>query len=156
MKGVTFDRDQCDDRGCNRVWPHRRAQRESAGRPAGAVGRLQHEIAARMMHPVENLDARVDRDAGERLAPAFIHHDGADRSFQAAALGAVFPPMPRRVDRADEVNAGVRLCRQNGCRLSFAQYVVGHWGTVTGFRGWRPVARADQIDLDGGCGAAAQ
>jgi hypothetical protein len=31
------------------------------------------------------------------------------------------------------------LGRQYDCSLSLAQYVVGHWMTVTGFRSRRPV-----------------
>src|SRR5690349_13879131 len=91
------------------------------------------------MHPVEHLDPRMLCDSGERLAPTFVDHDGADRPVEAAALGAVFPLMPWRMDRADEVHAGIRVRRQYDCSLSLAQYVVGHWMTVTGFRGRRPV-----------------
>jgi hypothetical protein len=78
------------------------------------------------VHPVEHLDTRVLGDASERLTPTLIDHNGADRPVESATLWAILAPMLWRVNRANEVDVCVRVHRQYGCSLSFAQCVVGH------------------------------
>ena len=75
------------------------------------------------------------RDAGKRLAPGLINDDRADWSIQAAAFRTVFAPMPGRVDRANEINTGIQVRRQDGGHLSITNCVVGHLATVAGLRG---------------------
>src|SRR5215472_1747702 len=73
------------------------------------------------MHPVEHLDALVLHYVGQRLAPARIDHDGADRTVGTAALWALAACAPRSVDRADEIYPGIGGRRELDDRLAGSQ-----------------------------------
>ena len=88
LQGRTVDRDQLDDRGGYRVRPHRRAQGKGSGGLHGAERRLQYQITARAMHPVEDLNAPVTGEIGQTHPPALVDDNRADRSVEAAALRA--------------------------------------------------------------------
>ena len=53
---VTFDADQLDDRGADRIGAHGRAQRERAAGVFVVLRALQHQIAARLMQPVDHFE----------------------------------------------------------------------------------------------------
>lgn len=72
---------------------------------------LQYEIAARPMHPIEDLEAPMTDQIGQGHSPAPIDDDRADRSVKAAALGTFGANVPWRVDRADKIDASVGLLR---------------------------------------------
>ena len=97
---------------------------------SGRCGRgLHHQIAARAVHPVEHLDTRCIARFVQGLAPAFIHHDGADRNVRMAALGAFGTELPWRVDCADEIHAGVGVRRQRNGDFAGANFSVDQVGS---------------------------
>src|SRR5438093_1090527 len=50
--------------------------------------------------------------AGARAGPALVHLDRADRVGLARVLRAIFAPLPRGADAADEIDFGVVAVRQ--------------------------------------------
>ena len=107
--------------------PHRRSQCEGAGGAHGAEGRLQHEIAPRAMHPIENLNAPVIAEIGQSHRPALVDNDRTDRSVEAAALWAFLTSVPGRMDRPDKVEIGMALRRQCDRHFALAKFGVGFW-----------------------------
>jgi hypothetical protein len=86
---------------------NRRAQRKrSAGQ--AVIGRaLPHEVAARLMQPIENLDPLVRLDPVQRRDPGLSDLDAADRSVGSPLARAFEPRGPGRADQSDEREAGV-------------------------------------------------
>src|SRR5258708_3419207 len=72
------DANELDDRGTDRVRPHRRAQRECASGGFVVFRTLQHEIAARQIQPVDHFAVGVEIDALQRRPPRLENLQPAD------------------------------------------------------------------------------
>src|ERR1700722_18625389 len=146
LQGGFVDPDQLDNRRGDRVRPYRRAQRECAGGFL-AVGSLRGEVAPRQVHPVEHLNALVASEPGQRLAPALVDGDRADRAVRGAALRAFLASLPGCVDHSDEIKASVGLRRQLDRHLAGTQIVVVHAGTRAGIMLSSPAGRGRSVAL---------
>ncbi len=104
-------------RSRDRIGPRRRAQRKGAALLGVMARRLQHQIAPRLVHPVEQQHVAHGFEAREALGPARIELDGADGVGLARVLRAILAPLPRRADAADEIERGVEPRRQRRPRL---------------------------------------
>ena len=82
---------------------------------------LQHQVAARLVHPVEHHHVAGGLEPPQALRPAGIELDGAERLALPAILGAVLTPPPGRADAADEIEAGIKTLRQLDRNLALAQ-----------------------------------
>jgi len=108
---------------------------------------LQHQIAARTLHPIENLDASVPGETGQCHPPALVDNDRADRSAEAASLRAFMARPPGSTDRADKVEAGIALRRQDDSHLALTEFTFGvrrflaHAATMAANVPSRPEAR---------------
>src|ERR1700758_1900701 len=96
------------------------------------------------MHPVEHLNALVLCDVGQRLAPARVDHDGADRAVGAATLRALAARAPGGMDRADKIYAGIGGRRKfdgplAGAEVAFIRFVA-HRRRVPGTANRSPAA----------------
>ena len=96
----------------DRVGPGRRAQGKGAALGAVMAGHLQHQIARRLVHPVEHDEMGAGLHVLEGRRPALIDLEGADGVGFAGVFRAVLARLPRRVDAADEIEPGVGLVRQ--------------------------------------------
>ena len=79
----------------------------------------------RALHPIEDLDAPVTGEPGQRRPPALVDDDRADWSVEAAAFRAFLARAPGRVDRADKVQTGIRLRRQRDRDLAWTELAFG-------------------------------
>src|ERR1700712_1913075 len=77
------------------------------------------------MHPVQHLDARMITNTRQRLPPSLMHHDGAYRAIETAALGAFRTVVPGRVDGADEIDTGIGFCGKRDHDLARSRIVIG-------------------------------
>src|SRR5690606_18517871 len=68
---------------------------------------LLHQIAAREMHPVKNLEMAVLLYPRQRRMPERIDLDAANGAIVTASPGALLRGLPRRADAADEIDAGI-------------------------------------------------
>jgi hypothetical protein len=108
----TVDPDELDHARRDRVGPHRRAQREGAAVGGVVARRLQDEVAARLVHPVEHEQVGAGLDAGECRGIARVDLDGAGRVRLAGVLRAVVPGRPGGADAADEIKPGIEILGQ--------------------------------------------
>jgi hypothetical protein len=67
----------------------------------------------------------VADETGQRCSPALVDDDRADRPVEAAAFWAFLTRAPRRVDRADKVQTGIRLRRQRHGHLAWTKLAFG-------------------------------
>src|SRR5690348_5379296 len=81
-------------------------------RSAKVPRRLQDEIAAGAVHPVQHEKVAAGLDAGQRRGPARLDLDRADRIGLARILRALLAAPPWRADAADEVDLGIELVRE--------------------------------------------
>src|SRR5262249_3212311 len=104
---------------------------------------LQHEIAARAVHPIKRDEMRAGFDAGERGRPARVYFDRADRVRLARVLRTLVARLPGRADAADEIERGVEFFRQLDSDLAVAdpEGVLAHacfsgsqWGPLIAAR----------------------
>ena len=103
----SFDADEFDDRGADRIGSDRRAQRKCAARLAVFLRALQHDVARRAMQPVDHFQMRVEIDAHERRHPRLKNLDPADRAIMAALPRRLLTQFPGGADPADEDETGV-------------------------------------------------
>src|ERR1700761_1497447 len=75
---------ELDDGGADRIGPDRRSQRKRAARLAVLLRALQHQIARRVVQPVDHLEMLVEVDALERRHPGLENLYPADRSIVVA------------------------------------------------------------------------
>ena len=106
--------DQLDDRGADRIGPHRRAQREGAAGFLVVLRALQHEVAARLVQPVDHFEILVEIDALDRGHPGLEDLQPADRAIVPALPRRLQPRGPGRADAADEDEPGI--ARLAACR----------------------------------------
>ena len=124
--GAALDADQLDDRGADRVRPHRRAQRKCTARRFVVLRALQHQIAARLMQPVDHLEIGVEIDPLQRRHPGLENLQPADR--------AVVTPLPRRrqargpggADTADEDKPGIARRGHIDGEFAFADFILSN------------------------------
>ena len=96
----------------DRVGPRRRAQREGAALLAVVPRHLQHEVAPRLVHPVEH-----DRWLQVSTPCSACAQRGSTSMVQTASdsrgvLRAVLALLPGRADAADEIERGVEVLGQ--------------------------------------------
>src|SRR5262249_8956131 len=127
-KARTFDAQQPRHAHGDRVGPGRRAQRERAAPDAVVPRHLQHQIAPRPAHPIKHHQVGAGLDPRERLSPALVDDEGANGVGFARIFRAVLAPRPGRADAADEIERGVKLCRQfdRDFAIADAEGVVVH------------------------------
>ena len=127
MQRRAADRHQIDDRGCDRIRPHRRAQGEASSRLAGTERCLQHQVATRPMHPVKHLDALCVRCPSARCASA--HRPLSNRSAHPGcrawdtrhACATVYGSMPIKY-----TPASVRRGKRDR-HFPRTQVLIGRW-----------------------------
>ena len=92
------------------------------------AGTLAHEVAARLVQPIENLDPLERFDPVERCDPRLVDFNPADRPVGSPLPGTVEARRPRRSDHADEGKAGVerlgRFDRDFVCLTSFSLTMI--------------------------------
>jgi hypothetical protein len=111
----------------DRVRPRRRAQRKSAALLAGMPRHLQHEIAPRLVHPIEDEEVRAGLDASQRRGKARVDLQRADGVGFTRVLRALLAPGPRRSHPADEIEMGVELLRQGDRDLALSNAeIIAH------------------------------
>jgi len=99
--------DQTDQRRADRVRTDRRAQRKCPARLT-IIGRtLAHEVPARLVQPVENLDPLERLDPVQRGDPGFGDFDAADGAIASPLARTIETRDPRRADNSDEGEPGV-------------------------------------------------
>ncbi len=125
-KPRAIDLFQDDDRGADRVRPHRRAQRKRAMGLAVRGRALQHEVAAGAVEPVEDLQPLEALDAAQRRHPGLEHLDDADRPVLAALSRRFQPRDPGGFDAADEHKPGIHRRRRLDRHLVFPDFVFPH------------------------------
>jgi hypothetical protein len=102
-----FARDEDRERRADRIRADRRAQRKRAARRA-VVGRaLAHEVAARLVQPVENLDPLVRLDPIQRRDPGLGDFDAADGAVGSPLARTIETRDPWRADDSDEGDPGI-------------------------------------------------
>ena len=62
----------------DRIGPHRRTQRKGAAALGIMMRRLQHEVAARLIHPIEHDHVSDAFETRQPCDPSRVEHDGAD------------------------------------------------------------------------------
>ena len=92
---VAFDLDELDDRGADRIGPHRRAQRERAAGFLVVLRALQHQVAARLVQPVDHFETFVEIDALDRGHPRLENLQPAHRAVDDGPAAA-FPAATSR------------------------------------------------------------
>jgi hypothetical protein len=100
--------------------------------------RLQHEVAARPVHPIEHDHVAHGVEAAEPGRPARIERDRALGIGFARVLRAIFAPFPRGANTSDIIKRGVEPLRQFDGDLALAQAVCA----VVDFTHGRKFARA--------------
>src|SRR5262249_5797094 len=105
--GVALDADEFDDRGRDRVRPHRRAQGEGATRVPVVLRALQHEVAARPMQPVDHLKIGIEIDALDRGHIRLKDFKPAYWAVETALSRRCQSRGPGRTDASDENKTGV-------------------------------------------------
>ncbi len=90
----------------------RGAQREGAAANAVMAWHLQHDVPTGPVHPIEQDQVGATRHVDERLLPARIERDGADRLGFPGVLGAVLAFFPGRADTPDEIDPGIVVAGQ--------------------------------------------
>ena len=124
---VAVDAEKPRHRGCDRVRPRWRAQREGAAALGIMARRLQHEIAPRLVHPIEQQHVADRFEAGQAFGPARIDFDGTNRVGFSRVLWAVFAPLPRRADAPDIIERGVEPVRQRDRDFALAERIPVAW-----------------------------
>src|SRR5262249_10348078 len=128
-----------------RIGPHRRAQRKSAAGLLVVLRTLQHEIAARLVEPVDHLEVFVEVDALDGRYERLKYFQPADR--------AVLPPLPRRFEprspgRADAADKDqpriIRLGQIDG-DFAFADFTLSNHFSIQGY--------VERLDHTGPAGA---
>ncbi len=110
-------------RGRDRIGPRRRAQRKGAAALGVMPRRLQHQVAPRFVHPVEQQHVADGFEAGKAFGPKRIDLHGADGVGLARIFRAVLAPLPRRADTADIIERGIEGLRQRNRDFALAQAV---------------------------------
>ena len=123
---VALDADQLDDRGADRVRPHRRAQRERAAGRFVVLRALQHEIAARLMQPVDHFEIGVEIDALQRRHPWLENLEPADRAVVTSLPRRLQARGPGRADAADEDEPGIVRRRHLDGEFAFADFTLSN------------------------------
>lgn len=126
MQHATLDPQQSHDRGADRVWPCRRAQRKGADRPPIAARALAGQVAAALVQPIQNLDRAIGIEPVQRILPDRIKLDPAFRSIEQALPRAVRPCRPRRANPANKADGAIRWRLQMDNLFILAQFAV-HW-----------------------------
>src|ERR1700722_14548535 len=98
------------------------------------MGRLQHEVAARPIHPIEHDHVADALEAMEALGPTRIEHDGADRLGFARILRAVLASFPRGANASDVIERRIEPFRQFGGDFALAQAKCLSSGPVLTYR----------------------
>src|SRR5262245_40240660 len=99
---------------------------------------LQHDIATRFVHPIEQHQVRTGLDVLERRRPTRVDLDGTDGVRLARVLGTILAVPPGRADAPDVIERGVVLRRQVDRDLALpdaegvllVRCAVGHAATV--------------------------
>src|ERR1700676_1977705 len=123
---IALDADQLDDRGADRVRPHRRAQREGAARRFVVLRALQHEIAARLMEPVDHFEIAIEIDSLQRRHPGLENFEPAHRTVMTALPRRLQTRGPRRADAADEHQPSVARRRHLDGDFPFADFTFSN------------------------------
>src|SRR5262245_11383140 len=145
QNGVALDANQLDDRGCDRIGPHRRAQREGATGLLVVLRALQHQVAARLMQPVDHFEIFVEIDALDGRHKRLKNFQPANRAVKAPLPRRLQPRGPGRADAADEHEPGVAGGRQIDGDLALADFTLSyHFLNPASY--W-----ADTNRLRGGC-----
>src|SRR5581483_5297346 len=123
---VALDLLQLHDRGADRIGAHRRAQREGAAGRLVVLRTLQHEVAARLVEPVDDFQVRIKVHALDGGHPGLEDLEPADRSVMASLPRGLEPRSPWRADAANEDEPGVLCLGHLDRKLALANFVLSY------------------------------
>ena len=109
-----------DDRECNRVWSHGRAQGKRASRFAQMTWYLLDQIAAGFVHPIEHDQMRASLDIEKAAGKAWIEFDRRLGGALATVLRAIGTGREFGSNAANEEDLRVGPCWEIDCDLTRA------------------------------------
>ena len=93
-------------------------------------GALQHDVAARLVQPIEHFEVRVEVDAFQRHNPWLEDFKPADRAIMPSLPRRCQPRRPRCADAADKDQAGVLRRRHIDDEFAFADFTFSNHAQI--------------------------
>ena len=107
-------RHEIDDRRGDRIGSYGRSQRERTEWLAGHPWHLNQQVTSCLMHPIQDLDARIGAEAFQGPFPPKIEFDSAFRPGWIATPWTDVARCPGSSDSANKIDPGVQLIWQRG------------------------------------------